>query len=522
MSIIVKPLQIAIMQRQLLLLLILGWSFIVSAQNSVIPNGVNVFKYSNGNVASEGTMRDGKPDGYWKTYYENNILKSEGNRKNFELDSTWRFYDEKGKLTLEINYKNGKKNGLRKSYREGEVVAENFIDDLKQGPTTFYYASGKVRQVINFENGLEVGISKEFAEDGTIISITEYKKGFIVDREFINKTDKAGKKQGKWKFFFDNDIVKLEGVYKDNLKNGYFKEYDKNGVLLNIKKYINDVEEVQAVEVSKLVVKSDYFSNGQVKTVATYRGDVPEGVRREYDQTGKIVQGFVFKNGNVVGEGVITDDGVKDGSWKEYYDGGKLRAVGAYDKGKQVGEWIYYYPDGKVEQRGKFSKNGKFEGNWKWYYPDGSLKRDEAYLNGVLDGPTVEYDESGNVIRQGEYIEGLEDGQWISEVGEYREEGVYKAGLRNGIWKFYYISKTPGATKQLFFEGNFIDNLPNGKHVYYWENGIRKDEGSYVMGRKEGDWTQYNYSGSVFLVINYKGGIEKKYDGVIIKPELKE
>ncbi|MDP4291968.1 MAG: toxin-antitoxin system YwqK family antitoxin [Bacteroidota bacterium] len=510
------------MHRLLLLLLMLGWCLHVSAQNTVTPNGKTVFKYPNGNISSEGMMRDGKPDGYWKTYYENNILKSEGNRKNFELDSTWKFYDEKGKLTLEINYKNGKKNGLRKSYRETEFVTENFVDDLKQGPTTYYYPDGKLCKVINFENGLEVGTSKEYAEDGTIISITEYKKGFIVDREYINKTDKAGKKQGKWKYFYDNDVVKLEGVYKDDLKNGYFKEYDKNGLLLSIKKYVNDVEEAEAVEVSKLVVKSDYYSNGQIKTTATYRGDVPEGVRREYDQNGKIVQGFVFKNGAVVGEGVVNEDGVKDGNWKEYYDGGKLRAVGAYDKGKQVGEWVYYYPDGKVEQRGKFSKTGKYEGNWKWYFPDGSLKRDESYLNGVLDGPTVEYDEFGNVIRQGEYIEGLEDGKWISEVGEYREEGVYKAGLRKGIWRFYYISKPGGNNKQLFFEGGFIDGLPNGKHVYYWDNGNKKDEGTFVMGRKEGDWTKYNYEGSVFLMISYKGGIEKKYDGIVIKPELKE
>ena len=510
------------MQRQLIILLLLGWCFVVSAQNTDGPNGYKVLKYPNGKIASEGTMRDGKPDGYWKTYFDTGVLKAEGNRKNFELDSLWKFYDEKAKLTLEIYYKNGKKNGLRKSYRDTEYVTENFIDDLKQGPTTFYYPDGKMWRVINYENGLEVGISKEFSPDGTVISITEYKKGFIVDREFINRTDKAGKKQGKWKFFYPDDVVKLEGVYKDGLKNGYFKDYDKNGLLLNIKKYVNDIEEAQAVEVSKLAVRSDYYPNGQVKTVATYRGEVPEGIRREYDQSGKIIQGFVFKNGSVVGEGIVSDDGVKDGSWKEYYDSGKLRALGAYDKGKQVGEWIYYYPDGKVEQRGRFSKSGKFEGTWKWFYPDGSLKRDEAYINGLLDGPTVEYDETGAVIKQGEYIEGLENGKWILEIGEYREEGDYKAGLRNGIWKFYYLSKAVGNNKQLFFEGNFIDDLPNGKHVYYWNNGNKKDEGTFVMGRKEGDWTKYNEDGSVFLMISYKGGIEKKYDGVIIKPELRE
>ena len=34
----------------------------------VNPNGYNIFYYDNGVVSSEGNLRDGKPDGYWKTY----------------------------------------------------------------------------------------------------------------------------------------------------------------------------------------------------------------------------------------------------------------------------------------------------------------------------------------------------------------------------------------------------------------------------------------------------------------------
>ena len=56
------------------------------------------FLFPNGNVSSEGILREGKPDGYWKTYYENGLLKSEGNRLNFSLDSTWMFYFQDGQL----------------------------------------------------------------------------------------------------------------------------------------------------------------------------------------------------------------------------------------------------------------------------------------------------------------------------------------------------------------------------------------------------------------------------------------
>ncbi len=72
-------------------------------------NGYNIFYGEDSVKISEGTMSNGKPDGYWKNYYSTGILKSEGNRLNYELDSIWKFYDEEGKIILEISYKTGKK-----------------------------------------------------------------------------------------------------------------------------------------------------------------------------------------------------------------------------------------------------------------------------------------------------------------------------------------------------------------------------------------------------------------------------
>ncbi|MEI6749978.1 MAG: hypothetical protein WCM93_12530, partial [Bacteroidota bacterium] len=81
------------MRKYLLCLSIVLWtSLSVLAQKQVNQNGVTQFYHKNGKIASEGTMRDGKPNGYWKTFNADGILKSEGNRKKFELDSLWKFY----------------------------------------------------------------------------------------------------------------------------------------------------------------------------------------------------------------------------------------------------------------------------------------------------------------------------------------------------------------------------------------------------------------------------------------------
>ena len=39
------------------------------------PNGYNVFYFSDSTKSSEGYLKDGKPNGYWKNYYKNGQLK---------------------------------------------------------------------------------------------------------------------------------------------------------------------------------------------------------------------------------------------------------------------------------------------------------------------------------------------------------------------------------------------------------------------------------------------------------------
>lgn len=491
-------------------------SFAQEQQANPVKNGFVKFYYPGGKLASEGTMRDGKPDGYWKTFYENGLIKSEGNRKNFLLDSVWKFYDDSARLLVSITYKADKKNGLKTTYRQGEVTSENYVDDIKQGPTTYYYPDGKVRLVINFVDGLENGVARELDTTGAVITYLEYKKGFLVSRERINRKDSNGLKQGRWKFFYDDFTVKLEGVYKDDKKNGYFKEYDQNGSLLSVKKYVNDVLQVEAPEVTSLKLKTDYYPDGKVKTVASYNGDVPEGIRREYNEKGEITAGYVYSKGVLTGEGIVDEEGTKVGSWREYYPNSTLRSVGTYANGKPVGNWKYYYENGKLESEGKYTKSGLLDGTWRWYYDDGNIRRIQSYIAGMEDGQYEEYDENARLIVKGQYAEGVEEGEWIYDFGNYRETGNYKGGARYGKWKSYYADGT------LRFEGDYIDDNLNGRVNWYWPSGKRKDQGNYLNGSREGDWITYNADGTPFLIITYRGDVEKRYDGVMIKPPFDE
>jgi antitoxin component YwqK of YwqJK toxin-antitoxin module len=509
------------MHRILIVVLFLFPSVLFAQPNqSINPNGYNKFYFDNGKISSEGTMRDGKPDGYWKTYSQTGALKSEGNRKNFQLDSVWKFYNEAGKLAFEFNYKDSKKTGLKKTFDTKDqtlVTAENFQNDVKDGNTTVYYKDGKVKQVIPFVAGKEEGQGYELSPDSTTITVTQYKMGFIQHEEKINRRDDKGLKQGMWKEFYPTGVVKNEVNFSDDKMNGYFKEYSPKGSLLNTTKYINGAIQTNAPELAKLDVKTSYYDNGAVKFTATYKDGVAEGIQREFSPEGNVIGAKIFVEGVLTGEGILDTAGRQQGPWKEYHPNGELKSQGEYLNGKRIGDWVFYHPNKKIEQKGKYDKKGRAQGPWKWYYETGNLLREENYRNDLEDGTMTEYSDSGKVITKGDFIDGLKEGPWMLELPEYREEGSYKADVRDGEWKHYYTSNG-----KLRFVGKFIDGTPDGVQTYYYENGKEKQVGKYVGGMKEGEWKFYDETGFLFLTILFKNDIEIKFDGIKVVPETSE
>jgi antitoxin component YwqK of YwqJK toxin-antitoxin module len=68
-------------------------------EKGTLKDGYQVFKYPNGTISSEGLIKNGKPEGYWKSFYVTGVKKSEGRRTNYLLDSIWVFYDQSGDTT---------------------------------------------------------------------------------------------------------------------------------------------------------------------------------------------------------------------------------------------------------------------------------------------------------------------------------------------------------------------------------------------------------------------------------------
>ncbi len=473
------------------------------------------FYYLDSTVSSEGWMRDDKPDLYWKSYYPNGVLRSEGNRKNFQLDSLWIFYSEDGSIEMSVNYQDGKKHGIRKIYTNQGVIENEFYYDTIQNFENHYDTSSRLLMQIPYEKGLPHGIAKEYDTLGNIISITEYNKGYISKREYINRVDYANRKQGSWKCFWENGNLQLEGYYVNDKRNGFFKYYDEEGVFRQIEKWQNGELVEDAIETKRLEKKTAFYPNGQIKTEAFYYRGKPEGIRREYDSNGVIVHAYTFKNACLIGEGIVDENGWKQGDWKEFYEEyASLKAKGKYKNNKPIGKWEYYFPDSSVEITGYFNNRGEKEGEWIWYYPNRKVLMIENYEDGLYEGLVISFDEKGDTVFVGTYSEGLENGRFI-----YINEGVlnkysYLQGEKFGKWQTFYSN---GKLKEVFY---FENDFQEGKAIFYWENGRKKAEYNYINGLLDGNAYTYDEEGNLLFTTTYNMGIETAYGGVKVTPVL--
>jgi antitoxin component YwqK of YwqJK toxin-antitoxin module len=485
--------------------------------NEVIKDGYQVFKYPNGAISSEGMYKNGKPEGLWKSYYVTGVKKSEGKRTNFLLDSIWIFYDQTGDTTEKISYLFGKKNGYYCRYKKDAAEGlylyskELFSGDKKEGTGYFYFPDGKVLQTISYNAGKKEGLSKEYDKYGNIITLLEYNKDFLVNREKINRTDNNGLKQGGWKDFYPNGSIKSEKTFKDDLLHGYYKEYDTRGNLVLTMLYDNGsivksrVEDEPDIEI---VEKRD--NDGRITYRGPYRNKIPVGVHREFGKDGKVINTFMYNdNGLLLSEGIVDEAGNRNGKWKDVFPDGKVQAEGMYTDNRRTGLWKFYNNSEMVEQTGYYN-NGRPDGIWKWYYSNGALLREEEYFQGQRDGSYIEYSVTGEIITQGQFADGEKNGEWKYKSGDYTEEGKYITGLKDGQWKSYYPSG------KLKFKGNYVQSNPDGQHLYYYENGKIKEEQHFRMGIRQKTWKKFDEEGTPVLAIAYKDDIEISINGVKI------
>lgn len=490
---------------------------VLRGQDASLQDGYHVFRYPNGVISSEGTIRNGKPDGYWRSYYVTGVMKSEGKRTSFMLDSIWVFYDQAGDTLEKISYLYGRKNGFYLKYQKDSYHGlyifsrELYAGDRKEGTAHLYFPDGSVKQTIPYNEGRKEGLSREFDQNGKVITLLEYRNDFLVSRQVINRVDNRGYRQGDWKEFHPNGTVSKEMTYRDDRLQGYYREFDTRGRLTLTMLYDGgNLIEGERDDNTGIEILNRYNDSGGLIYSGPFRNGEPVGVHREYDGAGTVINAIIYNDdGLKISEGIVNEAGVRTGRWNDFYPDGTLQAEGQYVDNRQSGTWRFYNRSGKVEQTGAFI-NGRADGTWRWYYDDGSLLREEEYFQGRRDGPYREYGRDGEVIVEGEYADGERNGEWKYSSGDYSEEGRYILGLMDGTWRSFY----PDGKQR--FRGNYVQGNPQGVHFYWYPSGKVMEERHYDRGLREKTWKKYSEEGLLDITITYRRDVETAINGIRI------
>ena len=187
----------------------------------------------------------------------------------------------------------------------------------------------------------------------------------------------------------------------------------------------------------------------------------------------------------------VDSEGNRHGIWKKYYNNNRVRYVGRFEHGKEVGVFkfysasnsdnpvivkefndsndealvSFYTPSGALESKGKM-RGKEREGKWLFYHPDGkSVMGEENYVNGKLEGVYKTFYPSGEPTEITYYKNGMLDGNYkkYSIKGFLFQDFNYSKGKLNGM-ATYYSRKTGDLIKK----GPFKDDLRVGT----WENYV--------------------------------------------------
>lgn len=226
----------------------------------------------------------------------------------------------------------------------------------------------------------------------------------------------------------------------------------------------------------------------------------------------------------------------KDGLWKKYWPGGKLRNEINYVMGKPTGEYKLFYENGKLEEHG-FWVNSKNTGDFKRFYQNGNPQQVFTFSdNGKRNGLQKYYHENGKLALEVNIVNGNESGvsKRYNQEGVLIEEKVFENGTvrQVNVVKAKEIQQSKNAApasdpydKKIGKSSEVVQDKtnkaqafkPNGYNTLYDKNGNVTQSGEFNEGRLyDGKWYRYNSNGLLIRVEIYKGG---KYIGTGVVSE---
>lgn len=287
------------------------------------------------------------------------------------------------------------------------------------------------------------------------------------------------------------------------------------------KKEANKLNEKQKVLMDNFVSKRNFWKNSAKNVLLSQQKIKLTNNKLKEEEAKPVVAPKIAEQYEQI-------NSIKNGSYKSYYNDGKLKSEGTFLNGLYNGAWIYYYSNGNEMGRGSYiagdgtdvselsglPRNGR-DGLWKFYNVNGKVKQEANYIKGKLNGSFKEYNDFGELILIELYQNGLINGKqerfnnqkikiseanFIKGIAEGEEKIYYDSGKLK-IQRSYKQGKLDGVAKTFYENGNLegstnlIKGNEDGLHKEYFENGKIKLEFMMKNNKQHGSFKSYYESG---------------------------
>lgn len=300
----------------------------------------------------QAEFKDGFYNGKYEEYEYNKLI-SEGSYKEGRKHGVFKTFDSEQRIKEEKSYKEGKLDGIHKTF----------------------YTTGKIEREVSYRNGKQDGKELAYDSDGTLRREHAYKDGKQVGKQFtfykgtyeLHETlyyNELGQKDGDYSSMFVFGQPHVLGHYKNGQKDGRWIEIAESGDTIVVETYANGKEE-------GLHISYDPRTGMRLKEFYL-KADRKDGLYREYNpENGELICEATYQYGRLNGKErrLMVDNrfdyweistytnGRQTGPFESrYVKNDRIREVGQHLNGRRIGRWKLYDIDGKLEKEWEETK----------------------------------------------------------------------------------------------------------------------------------------------------------------------
>lgn len=207
----------------------------------------------------------------------------------------------------------------------------------------------------------------------------------LIYGQTLNQRDASGRKQGYWEAVDSQGKLVYAGYFENDKPVGEMKRFYPTGGVRVILHYERHTAKVRA---------QFFWQNGESAAQGNYMGSQRDSVWLYYSNVTKKLSHRV--------EYVA---GKHHGKEQSFYPDGSLAEETLWKDGLKNGSWTQYFPHGQLKSTAAYL-NDKLESAYTLFYPDGKVMVEGAYRQDIPDGDWKRFDENGNQVSVIRYARG--------------------------------------------------------------------------------------------------------------------